>query len=54
MAFYAVVGQTNGSRASILLERFFFKNFIIQFKDLDDAVLWAVEKSQLKTYPLSL
>ncbi|MEH6512152.1 hypothetical protein [Maribacter arcticus] len=53
MAFYGVVGQTTGSRASLLLERFFFKNFIIQFKDLDDAVLWTVEKSHLKTYPLS-
>tara|TARA_R110000868_G_scaffold346389_1_gene607499 strand:- start:126 stop:455 length:330 start_codon:yes stop_codon:yes gene_type:complete len=53
MAFYGVVGQTTGSRASLLLERFFFKNSIIQFNDLDDAVLWAVEKSHLKTYPLS-
>jgi len=54
IAFYGVVGQTTGSRASLLLERFFFKNSSIQFKDLDEAVLWAVEKSQLKTYPLSL
>ena len=54
MAYYAVVGQTTGIMASILLERFFFKNPIIQFKDLDDAVVWAVEKLQLKTYPSSL
>jgi hypothetical protein len=49
-----VVAQTTGSRASILLERFFFKNSIIQLKDLDNDVVWPVEKSQLKTYSSSL
>ena len=54
IAFYAVVGQTTGSRASKLLEWFFFKNSIVQFKNLDEAVLWAVDKSNLPTYQISL
>jgi hypothetical protein len=32
MAFYGVVGQTTGSRASLLLERFFFKTLLFNSK----------------------
>lgn len=46
MAHYAVVGQTTGSLASLLLEKLFFLNSIIQFKDLDQAVLWALNISK--------
>ena len=53
MTFKSVVGQTSGSWASLLLEQFFFKNSIIQFKNLDEGMLWAIKKSQLKTYQLS-
>lgn len=46
MAHYAVVGQTTGSLASIILEKLFFKNSIIQFKNLNQAVLWALDKAK--------
>lgn len=46
MAHYAVVGQTKGSFASLVLERLFFPYSIIQFKNLDQAVEWAIEKSK--------
>lgn len=44
LTHYAVVGQTKGSFASLVMERMFFKNSIIQFQDLDKAILWALEK----------
>ena len=47
MDYYAAVGQTTGSIASILLERFIFKKSIVQFENLDDAVVWALEKVKL-------
>lgn len=46
LANYAVVGQTRGSLASLLLERLFFKKSIVQFQDIDDAVRWALEKAK--------
>ena len=44
LAHYAVVGRTKGNFASVVLEKMFFKNSIVQFQNLDDAVLWALEK----------
>lgn len=44
LAHYAVVGQTQGSLASVVLERMFFKNSIVQFQDLEDAIKWGLEK----------
>lgn len=47
LTHYAVVGQTKGSLASVVLERIFFKNTIVQFEDLDEAVAWALGKIEL-------
>lgn len=44
LRFYAVVGKTRGSFASIILERMFFKNSIRKFTDLEEAIAWSVEK----------
>jgi hypothetical protein len=44
LAHYAVVGRTKGNFASVVLEKMFFKNSIVQFQNLDDALLWALEK----------
>ncbi len=42
--FYSVVGSTQGSFASLVLERMFFQNSINQFSDLESAVEWSVNK----------
>lgn len=52
LAHYAVVGPTQGSFASIVLERMFFKNSIVQFQNLDDALLWALSKLEETYEPL--
>ncbi len=44
LAHYAVVGRTNGSFASAMLERLFFKSSIVQFEDLGDALQWGLGK----------
>ncbi len=41
---YAVVGQTHGSFASLVLERMFFKNSIQQFSDIEEAIKWSLAK----------
>ncbi|TLP77301.1 hypothetical protein [Maribacter sp. ACAM166] len=51
LAYCAGVGQTKGSFASVVLERIFFKNFIAHFQDLDDALLWALDKSNAINQP---
>ncbi|NHF60306.1 hypothetical protein FK220_013210 [Flavobacteriaceae bacterium TP-CH-4] len=44
LSFYSVVGSTQGSFASLVLERMFFKNSIRQFNDLEEAIAWSMEK----------
>jgi len=44
---YAAIGQTTGSFVSFYLERLFFPKSIIQFKNLDEAVRWAVKNSSI-------
>ncbi|MGB3152251.1 MAG: hypothetical protein WBB27_16465 [Maribacter sp.] len=44
LSFYAVVGQTQGSFASLVLERIFFKNSIRQFSDIEKAIQWSITK----------
>ncbi|MDO1513012.1 hypothetical protein Q2T41_10130 [Maribacter confluentis] len=51
MAHYGVVGQTRGSFASILLEKLFFKNSLVQFKNLDHATTWAKNISEKALWP---
>ena len=41
---YAVVGQTHGSLASLVLEHMFFKNSIQQFSDIEEAIKWSLTK----------
>nr|WP_299343888.1 hypothetical protein [Allomuricauda sp.] len=42
--FYSVVGNTQGSFASLILERMFFRNNIRQFSDLETAIKWSLSK----------
>ncbi|TAI47470.1 hypothetical protein [Flagellimonas allohymeniacidonis] len=42
LAFYSVVGNTQGSFASLILERMFFRNNIRQFSDLETAITWSL------------
>ncbi len=44
LAYYSVVGATQGSFASIVLERMFFKESLKQFTDLEAAITWSMEK----------
>lgn len=46
--FYSVVGNTNGSFASVMMERTFFKNSIRQFTDLEEAVKWSLAKIKMR------
>ena len=46
LSFYSVVGSTQGSFASIVLERMFFQNSIHQFTDLQEAIDFSVAKIQ--------
>jgi len=46
LSFYSVVGSTQGSFASIVLERMFFQNSIHQFTDLQEAIDFSVAKLQ--------
>ena len=51
LSFYCVVGETNGSFASLVMERMFFKNSIKQFNDLEKAIEWSlvqIKKHQAK------
>lgn len=52
LEYYSVVGSTHGSRASIVLERLFFRESLKQFKDLEEAIAWSVER--LKNHKGSL
>ncbi|MBT8187252.1 MAG: hypothetical protein HKP38_10260 [Croceitalea sp.] len=40
--FYSVVGNTQGSFASLVLERLFFQYGIRQFSDLEEAITWSL------------
>ncbi|AKA35064.1 hypothetical protein [Flagellimonas lutaonensis] len=42
--FYAVVGTPKGSFTSIVLEKMFFQNSIIQFTDIEEAIEWSVQQ----------
>ncbi|MFS4455235.1 hypothetical protein [Maribacter sp. 2304DJ31-5] len=42
--FYSVVGNTNESLTSIVLERFFFRKPIPKFSDLEQAIEWSLAK----------
>ncbi|MFS4466343.1 hypothetical protein [Maribacter sp. 2210JD10-5] len=42
--FYSVVGSTQGSMSSLILERFFFRKSIPKFTDLEEAITWSLEK----------
>lgn len=44
LSSYAVVGETKGSFASLVLERMFFKNSIYQFSDIEEAIKWSLAK----------
>ncbi len=43
LEYYSVVGSTEGSLASIVLERMFFRESLKQFKDLEDAIAWSLK-----------
>lgn len=47
LIFYSVVGNTKGSFASLVMERMFFKNSIKKFIDLENAIEWSLEKSEM-------
>jgi hypothetical protein len=51
LANYAVVGQTQSSFASLVLERMFFKKSIVQFQDLEEAIRWGLSKSNSTHVP---
>ena len=51
LAHYAVVGRTQGNFASVVLERMFFKNSIVQFQHLDEALKWALAKLEATHQP---
>jgi hypothetical protein len=44
LAYYSVVGNTKGSLLSTLLEKMFFKVSLMQFNELDEAIVWSLEK----------
>ncbi|MEL6975800.1 MAG: hypothetical protein AAGL29_10455 [Bacteroidota bacterium] len=44
--FYSVVGSTQGSFASLVLERMFFHSSIRQFTDLEKAIAWSLKRIQ--------
>lgn len=44
LSFYSVVGSTQGSFTSIVLERMFFQNSIHQFTDLQEALEFSLAK----------
>jgi hypothetical protein len=43
LAYYSVVGNTKGSLPSTLLEKMFFKGSLMQFNELDEAIVWSLE-----------
>jgi hypothetical protein len=43
LAYYSVVGNTKGSLPSTLLEKMFFKGQLMQFNELDEAIVWSLE-----------
>lgn len=51
LSYYSVVGSTQGSFASIVLEKMFFKESLRQFNDLEAAIAWSLQKieNQQKT-----
>ncbi len=52
LTHYAVVGHTESSFTSLLVERMFFKNSIIEFDDLEDAIAWALTKLKAPYAPI--
>ncbi|AZQ59620.1 hypothetical protein EJ994_12675 [Maribacter sp. MJ134] len=44
LSFYSVVGSTQGSFTSLVLERMFFQNSIHQFTDLQQAIDFSLAK----------
>ncbi|PIB38017.1 hypothetical protein [Maribacter sp. 4G9] len=44
LSYYSVVGSTQGSFASIVLEKMFFKESLRQFNDLEAAIAWSLER----------
>jgi hypothetical protein len=44
LKYYSVVGSTQGSFASIVLERMFFKESLRQFQDIGEAISWSMAK----------
>ncbi|UWX55055.1 hypothetical protein NYZ99_20620 [Maribacter litopenaei] len=44
LSYYSVVGSTQGSFASIVLEKMFFKESLRQFTDLETAVAWSLDQ----------
>ena len=53
LSYYSVVGSTQGSFASIVLEKMFFKESLRQFNDLEAAISWSLEriKEQKQSLP---
>ena len=53
LSYYSVVGSTQGSFASIVLEKMFFKESLRQFNDFEAAVAWSLDRIQEERAPLS-
>jgi len=53
VAHNAVIGKTKRSFVSFFLERLFFPNSIIQFKNLEEAVRWAEKISKISLKSLA-
>ncbi|RRQ49955.1 hypothetical protein DZC72_05060 [Maribacter algicola] len=53
LSYYSVVGSTQGSFASIVLEKMFFKESLRQFNDLEAAVAWSLDRIKEKKETLS-
>ena len=53
LSYYSVVGSTQGSFASIVLEKMFFKESLRQFNDLEAAVTWSLDRIKEEKEPLS-
>lgn len=53
LSYYSVVGSTQGSFASIVLEKMFFKESLRQFNDLETAIAWSLERIKEKKQTLT-
>lgn len=52
LSFYSVVGSTQGSFTSLVLERMFFQNSIHQFTDLQQAIDFSLAKIEENRAPV--